>query len=172
MLARPADGLDLPSLQHQAGFVFVLDEIIVEGLAVVDDAHWRRFERARKIAHFNSSVVRRAPMAAVKKIVLIEFTPAQMFDLVDRCEDYPKFLPWCGGSEVQSRDEKITRATLHINYHGIKSHFSTENDKDYPRHADPPDRRAHPPGRPWDFTPRAMRPARWSSTCTTSFPAA
>jgi ribosome-associated toxin RatA of RatAB toxin-antitoxin module len=33
---------------------------------------------------------------------------------------------------VQSRDEKITAATLHINYHGIKSHFSTENDKDYP----------------------------------------
>ena len=73
-------------------------------------------------------------MAAVKKIVLIEFTPVQMFDLVDRCEDYPKFLPWCGGSEVQSRDEKITRATLHINYHGIKSHFSTENEKHYPSH--------------------------------------
>ena len=73
-------------------------------------------------------------MAAVKKIVLIEYTPVQMFDLVDRCEDYPKFLPWCSGSEVQSRDEKITRATLHINYHGIKSHFSTENEKHYPSH--------------------------------------
>ncbi len=73
-------------------------------------------------------------MATVKKIVLIEFTPAQMFDLVDRCEDYPKFLPWCGGSEVHGRDEKVTKATLHINYHGIKSHFSTENDKEYPRH--------------------------------------
>ena len=32
-------------------------------------------------------------MATVKKIVLIEFMPAQMFDLVDRCEDYPRFLP-------------------------------------------------------------------------------
>ena len=36
-------------------------------------------------------------MAEVNKLVLIEFTPAQMFELVDRCEDYPLFLPWCGG---------------------------------------------------------------------------
>jgi hypothetical protein len=43
--APGANGLDLPSLQHEAGFVLVLDEVIVEGLAVVDDAHWRRFER-------------------------------------------------------------------------------------------------------------------------------
>ena len=94
-------------------------------------------------------------MAAVKKIVLIEFTPVQMFDLVDRCEDYPKFLPWCGGSEVHGRDEKITRATLHINYHGIKSHFSTENEKIYPSHmlirlTDGPF--THLDGS-WDFTP-------------------
>ena len=32
-------------------------------------------------------------MAEVKKLVLIEFTPTQMFELVDRCEDYQQFLP-------------------------------------------------------------------------------
>ncbi|AWI81050.1 MAG: ubiquinone-binding protein [Betaproteobacteria bacterium HGW-Betaproteobacteria-13] len=71
-------------------------------------------------------------MADVKKLVLIEFTPAQMFELVDRCEDYPQFLPWCGGTEVHQRTEKITGATIHINYHGIKAHFSTENEKHPP----------------------------------------
>ena len=71
-------------------------------------------------------------MASVKKIVLIEFTPAQMFDLVDGCEDYPQFLPWCGGTELLSRDERTTVATLHINYHGIRSHFTTENLKERP----------------------------------------
>ena len=71
-------------------------------------------------------------MAEVKKLVLIEFTPAQIFELVDRCEDYQQFLPWCGGAEVHKRTETITAATLHINYHGIKAHFSTENDKRYP----------------------------------------
>jgi ribosome-associated toxin RatA of RatAB toxin-antitoxin module len=68
-------------------------------------------------------------MAEVKKIVLIEFTPAEMFDLVDRCEDYQQFLPWCGGADLHERTDTLTVATIHINYHGIKAHFSTENTK-------------------------------------------
>ncbi len=68
-------------------------------------------------------------MAEVKKIVLIEFTPAQMFDLVDRVEEYQQFLPWCGGADLLERTDTITAATIHINYHGIKAHFSTENTK-------------------------------------------
>lgn len=71
-------------------------------------------------------------MAAVKKLVLIEFTPRQMFDLVDQVESYPAFLPWCGGTEVLARSEAITAARIHINYHGIKAHFSTENEKHPP----------------------------------------
>lgn len=73
-------------------------------------------------------------MADVRKQVLIEFTAAQMFDLVDRVEDYPAFLPWCGGGHVLDRNERITRARLDINYHGIRSHFTTENVKEHPRH--------------------------------------
>ena len=71
-------------------------------------------------------------MAVVEKTVLIERTCTQMFDLVDRVEDYPQFLPWCGGSDLHERSETRTVATLHINYHGLKSHFSTENDKESP----------------------------------------
>lgn len=71
-------------------------------------------------------------MAVVEKTVLIERTPAQMFDLVDRVEEYPQFLPWCGGTELHERTDTRTVATLHINYHGLKSHFSTENDKEAP----------------------------------------
>ncbi|RTL58023.1 MAG: type II toxin-antitoxin system RatA family toxin [Rhodocyclaceae bacterium] len=71
-------------------------------------------------------------MAVVEKTVLIERTPAQMFDLVDRVEEYPQFLPWCGGTELHERTDTCTVATLHINYHGLKSHFSTENEKEAP----------------------------------------
>lgn len=71
-------------------------------------------------------------MAEVKKIVLIEFTPAQMFDLVDRCEDYERYLPWCGGADLLERTDALTVATLHINYHGIKANFTTENEKRRP----------------------------------------
>src|ERR1017187_260732 len=71
-------------------------------------------------------------MAVVEKSVLIESTAGQMFDLVDRVEDYPKFLPWCGGTELIERTEAKTAARLHINYHGLKAHFATENAKEAP----------------------------------------
>jgi ribosome-associated toxin RatA of RatAB toxin-antitoxin module len=71
-------------------------------------------------------------MAVIEKSVLIARTPQQMFDLVDRVEDYPKFLPWCGGTELLARTETVTAARLHINYHGIKAQFATENPKEAP----------------------------------------
>ncbi len=71
-------------------------------------------------------------MPLVEKSVLIERTPAQMFDLVDRVEDYPVFLPWCGGTELLERNERITAATIRIAYRGIRSHFSTINQKEVP----------------------------------------
>jgi ribosome-associated toxin RatA of RatAB toxin-antitoxin module len=71
-------------------------------------------------------------MALVEKTVLIEQSAARMFELVDRCEDYPAFLPWCSKTEVKFRDEQKTVGTLHINYHSVKSSFTTENDKEYP----------------------------------------
>lgn len=71
-------------------------------------------------------------MASVRKLVLIEFSPAQMFELVDRVEDYPQFLPWCGGTELHERSADKTSATLRVSYHGIKTHFSTENTKHFP----------------------------------------
>ncbi len=71
-------------------------------------------------------------MALVEKSVLIERSAQQMFDLVDRVEDYPQFLPWCSQTELTFRDDNKTVATLHINYLSVKSHFTTENDKETP----------------------------------------
>ena len=69
-------------------------------------------------------------MAVVEKTVLIGHSAQQMFDLVDRCEDYPQFLPWCNRTELKFRDDGRTVATLHINYHSVKSCFTTENAKE------------------------------------------
>lgn len=71
-------------------------------------------------------------MALVEKSVLIAHSAAQMFALVDRVEDYPQFLPWCNRTELKFRDEHKTAATLFINYLSVKSHFTTENDKEIP----------------------------------------
>jgi ribosome-associated toxin RatA of RatAB toxin-antitoxin module len=72
-------------------------------------------------------------MAVVEKSVLIERTAVQMFELVDRVEDYPKFLPWCGGTELLERTDSKTAARIHISYHGLKAQFATENAKEIPR---------------------------------------
>jgi ribosome-associated toxin RatA of RatAB toxin-antitoxin module len=72
-------------------------------------------------------------MARVEKSVLVAHTPERMFELVDRVEDYPAFLPWCGGTELKQRDAHQTVATIHIAYLGIRQSFTTRNDKTYPR---------------------------------------
>lgn len=71
-------------------------------------------------------------MAIVEKSVLIERSSAEMFNLVENIEDYPKFLPWCAKTEVDYRDGVRTVATLHISYLSVRSHFTTENGKQYP----------------------------------------
>ena len=66
-------------------------------------------------------------MSVVHKSVLIGFSAEQMFALVERVEDYPQFLPWCGSVNVREREETKLVATLSIQYHGIKQTFTTEN---------------------------------------------
>jgi ribosome-associated toxin RatA of RatAB toxin-antitoxin module len=72
-------------------------------------------------------------MPEITKTVLVEHSPEQMFELVDAVERYPEFLPWCGGANVSHRDDVTTRATLHINYRGIRQSFTTENAKSPPQ---------------------------------------
>jgi len=66
-------------------------------------------------------------MAVVHKSVFLGYSAEQMFALVDRVEDYPKFLPWCGGVKVQQRDGNKLIATISIRYHGVTQSFTTEN---------------------------------------------
>ena len=68
----------------------------------------------------------------VKESVLTERTSQQMLDRVGRVEDYPQFLPWCSRRRCEFRDDSKTVATLHINFRNVKSHFTTENDKESP----------------------------------------
>ena len=72
-------------------------------------------------------------MAVVEKSVLVGYSADEMFSLVDAIESYPQFLPWCAGAEVSHRDAEITRATLHIDYRGVRQSFTTENAKQEPR---------------------------------------
>lgn len=71
-------------------------------------------------------------MAQVNKSILVGYSASRMFALVDQVEEYPQFLPWCGGTEVKWRDETTTVATIHIDYLHIRQSFTTENTKQAP----------------------------------------
>lgn len=66
-------------------------------------------------------------MVEVNRSVLVGYTPAQMFALVERVEAYPRFLPWCGGASAQRPSTERTTATIHIHYRGIRQSFTTDN---------------------------------------------
>ncbi|HEV3240530.1 MAG TPA: type II toxin-antitoxin system RatA family toxin [Casimicrobiaceae bacterium] len=66
-------------------------------------------------------------MASVQKSVLVAYSAAQMFELVERIEDYPRFLPWCGGATILETTAEETVARIDINYHGVRAHFTTAN---------------------------------------------
>lgn len=66
-------------------------------------------------------------MQRVKRSVLVPYPAARMFALVDDVESYPRFLPWCAGAHVLTRDDRQKTARLDIDYHGVKAHFTTRN---------------------------------------------
>lgn len=66
-------------------------------------------------------------MALVERSVLVGHPAERMYRLVDDVERYPEFLPWCGGTRVELRNGALTRASILIDYHGIKQSFKTEN---------------------------------------------
>jgi ribosome-associated toxin RatA of RatAB toxin-antitoxin module len=71
-------------------------------------------------------------MAVVHKSVFLGYSAQQMFDLVAAIEDYPKFLPWCGGVEIKERNGNTVVASVGINYHGVKQSFTTSNENTAP----------------------------------------
>lgn len=88
--------------------------------------------------------------------MLAPYSVKQMYDLVDQVEDYPRFMPWCGGVEVHERSDTALDVTLHIHFLGIRSYFRTRNRREDTRQemqlVDGPFRQldGH-----WQFTPLA-----------------
>jgi len=59
-----------------------------------------------------------------------------MYALVDDCERYPEFLPWCAGATVHDRTADTSQATLEIDYHGLESRITTLNRNSPPERID------------------------------------
>ncbi len=66
-------------------------------------------------------------MPSVHRSVLVPYGAPLMFGLVERVEDYPAFLPWCGGTQVHERSAERMLATIRIDFRGLHQSFTTEN---------------------------------------------
>lgn len=75
-------------------------------------------------------------MPTVRKSVIVAHPRETMFDLVDRAEDYPRFLPWCSSAEVFERTGATTRGRLGVDYHGLRTSIETLNHNERPEAID------------------------------------
>lgn len=71
-------------------------------------------------------------MIEIRRSALVGYAPAQMFDLVNDVEAYPRRFSWCSGAAVEARDETGVTARLDLRFAGLKHSFSTHNTLDPP----------------------------------------
>ncbi|MEO6800921.1 MAG: type II toxin-antitoxin system RatA family toxin [Rhodanobacter sp.] len=72
-------------------------------------------------------------MIQIRRSALVKYSPAQMFDLVNAVEAYPKRFAWCAGAEVVERHEDVLVARLDLRFAGLRQSFTTRNVVDPPR---------------------------------------
>lgn len=66
-------------------------------------------------------------MPHVNKSALVPFSASQMYKLVADVNAYQDFLPWCGYSEMLSREGNVVVGTVTIAKGGVNKSFTTEN---------------------------------------------
>ena len=66
-------------------------------------------------------------MKKIEKSMLVLHSAAQMFDLVDKVEDYPSFLPWYSKTEIIERSDNELKARLFMDYMRVQQSFATHN---------------------------------------------
>lgn len=73
-------------------------------------------------------------MIQIRRSALVKYSPAQMFDLVNEVEAYPKRFPWCVGAQILDRQSDALVARLDLKFVGFRQSFTTRNTFDRPHH--------------------------------------
>ncbi|KAA0068267.1 type II toxin-antitoxin system RatA family toxin [Rhodanobacter sp. T12-5] len=72
-------------------------------------------------------------MIEIRRSALVKYSPAQMFDLVNEVEAYPKRFSWCAGARIIERRDNVLVAQLDLRFAGFRQSFTTRNTVDPPR---------------------------------------
>jgi ribosome-associated toxin RatA of RatAB toxin-antitoxin module len=73
-------------------------------------------------------------MPTVSKSALVPHSAERIFDLVNAVDQYPVFLPWCGGSTIYEQSESLMIAEIVIGYKSVNKGFKTTNVLKRPDH--------------------------------------
>jgi ribosome-associated toxin RatA of RatAB toxin-antitoxin module len=68
----------------------------------------------------------------ITRSVLVPYPVESMFDLIERAEAYPEFLPWCTGAEIFERSDEWVAARIEFSYFKIHFGVRTRNQKHRP----------------------------------------
>jgi ribosome-associated toxin RatA of RatAB toxin-antitoxin module len=63
----------------------------------------------------------------IRRSAIVRHTPAQMFDLVNDVEAYPRRFTWCAGARVLTREDAALTARLELRVAGLTQAFTTRN---------------------------------------------
>ncbi len=68
----------------------------------------------------------------LRRSVLVPYAVEDMFDLIERAETYPQFLPWCTGATILERSDDWVAARIEFSYLKFRFGFQTRNPKRRP----------------------------------------
>lgn len=71
-------------------------------------------------------------MRDIRREALVPYSAIQMFDLIERVEEYPQFLPWCLHTELIERSAESVSATVEVGVRDMRVRVTTRNDKRAP----------------------------------------
>jgi ribosome-associated toxin RatA of RatAB toxin-antitoxin module len=69
----------------------------------------------------------------IRRSALVKYSPAQMFDLVNEVEAYPKRFPWCAAAEIIESQNNVLVARLDLKFAGFHQSFTTRNTVEPPK---------------------------------------
>jgi ribosome-associated toxin RatA of RatAB toxin-antitoxin module len=71
-------------------------------------------------------------MREMHRSALVPYSAEQMFDLIERVEHYPQFLPWCTRTELLERTDATVAATVEVGFRELHVRVTTRNEKRRP----------------------------------------
>lgn len=101
----------------------------------------------------------------------VALSAERAFDLIERAEDYPAFLPWCTEAVILERSDVRVRARVGFGYPGLSASMLSDVDKQRPvalhvRIDTFPFRRFRGS---WQITPLSAQTCRITFTASTGF---